>query len=90
MELYKVWEIIKSADPTEAAREAAGVSNNEIERFRRTANDQASGFGGLAALASHILRTLRDHGGRYDSERHLRSLLQSDGVAFTVSDIAPA
>jgi hypothetical protein len=51
VELYKVIEIIESNDPTKAVPNAAGVSNNEIERFKRTANHQRAG--GLNLDARH-------------------------------------
>jgi len=42
--LYKVYEIIRDAGALEPARQAVGTSNNELERFTRTANhQQASG-----------------------------------------------
>jgi hypothetical protein len=45
VELYKVLEIIDRDGPNMAVREAAGVSNNNIKRFTRTANDyRASGL----------------------------------------------
>jgi hypothetical protein len=44
VELFKVLEIIKSDGNVLAVRKAAGVSENEIQRFTRTANHQrASG-----------------------------------------------
>jgi hypothetical protein len=45
VELFKVLEIIKSDGNILAVRTAAGVSNNKIERFTRTANHhRASGL----------------------------------------------
>jgi hypothetical protein len=45
VEPYTVLEIIESYGSTEAVREAAGVSKNEIKRFTRTADHQrASGL----------------------------------------------
>jgi hypothetical protein len=41
-ELYKVWEIIRSAGGLDVAMKMARISDNAMSRFTRTANHQAA------------------------------------------------
>lgn len=42
VELYKVWEIVRHASGMQAAMQSAGISENTMTRFKRTANHQAA------------------------------------------------
>ena len=42
VELYKVWEIVRHVGGMQAAMQAAGISENTMTRFTRTANHQAA------------------------------------------------
>jgi hypothetical protein len=42
VELYKVWEIVRHAGGMQAAMQSAGISENTMTRFKRTANHQAA------------------------------------------------